>query len=285
MKCIECGEETDGIVCRGCGLVVESRPIARDIKSNNTRKWDLATLYSAGQRVWQHPLSPNIRPMSRAFKPRYQKKYVDYVYIKAYESISKSCAHLQLPEKIKFEALNLFKGIRELDSDFFKNYKLSPTYLACIKIACRINDFPISNYELANIIDYETDLSRKNLSYMERRFNRAYRAILKLYNLTIKTPEHPAFIDYVCNKLNIPYSFVIEIHNRYTMLKRFFQPHFRVEGYILALIYIYGNQQFGLYLKTLEEMFHTSAKTIGNRKNEILYILKKIRGKDDSKEM
>jgi len=132
------------------------------------------------------------------------------------------------------------------------------------------------NYELFKVIDYEVDINKKNISYMDRKFNRAYRAILKLYGLKIKTPERPNFISFACNRLNLPTDFMYFIYEKYAILKKFFQPHFRIEGYILAIIYIYGNECFGFFLKTLEDIFHTSSKTIAYRKNEILNIIKKI---------
>jgi hypothetical protein len=52
-------------------------------------------------------------------------------------------------------------------------------------------------------------------------------------------------------------------------LKRFFKPHFKVEGYILALIYILGREKFNITLKNIELLFHISSLTISNRKNEI----------------
>lgn len=276
MKCDECGEETDETVCRECGLVINIRPLALNNNGYPAKRGDVSIIFSPTYRSWSHPLSPNIRSSSRAFRPRYQKKYVDYVYIKAYESITKICAQLKLSQNIRFEALNLFKGIRKIEPDFFQSYKLAPTYLACIKIACKINDFPISNYELAKVVDYQSHIDKKNISYMEKKFNNAYRAILRLYKLHIKLPEHPHFIDFACNKLDLPYIFTKKIHDKYTLLKKYFQPHFRIEGYILALIYIYGNKDFGFYLKTIEELFHTSSKTITNRKNELLKYESKI---------
>lgn len=285
IKCEECGKGTNGTVCKNCGLVIDIKPLATENDGYSRRREDATTLYSAGHRVWSHPLSPDIRKTSMAFNPKYQKEYVDYVYVKAYEAIGRVCSQLKLPQNVKYEALNLFKGIRKKDANFFQSYKLGPTYLACIKIACKINDFPIFNNDLASVIDYQSDISSRNVSYMEKKFNRAYRAILKLYKLNIKTPEHPTFINFVCNKLGLPYPVAIDIHGVYTRIKKFFQPHFRVNGYILALFYIYGSKKYSFYLKTLEEMFHTSTKTIINRKNEILNILKNLGGKDDNKEM
>lgn len=275
--CIECGNETDGRVCKKCGLVIDLRPIALDSSSYPSRRMDITTLYAADMRGWSHPLSPNIRKAGRDFVPKYQKQYDDYVYIKAYEVISKLCASLKLTKNIKFEALNLFKGIKKIEPKFFQINKLAPTYLACIKIACKINNFPISNYDLSKTIDYEVSKpSKKNLGYMEKKFNKSYRAILKLYKLKIKNPEHPSFINYACNRLNIPYSFTRNLHEKYTQFNKYFAPHFRIEGYILALIYIYGRDEFKLTLKKLEKKFHVSSLTISNRKNEILKIIDKV---------
>jgi len=266
MKCEECGKDTDGIVCKNCGLVIDVRLIATNLVPRVYRDNEPGNLASLDHDAFEHPLLPAIRRKSKAFKPKYQKMYNDYVYIKAYGAINKFCAQLRLSKNVRFEALNLFKGIRKLDPDFFQSYKLGPTYLACIKIACKINDFPISNYELANVIDYQANIAKKNTSYMERKFNRAYRAILSLYKLRIKLPKHPNFIGFACNKLKLPYKIEKKVHKQYIMLRRFFQPHFRVEGYILALIHIFGK----IRLNMLEKAFHTSSKTIVNRRNEIL---------------
>lgn len=275
VKCEECGNVVNGHVCTSCGLVINARPISHNNLGYVQKNMDITTLYSATHRVWEHPLSPNIRRESRQFVPRYQKNYEDYVYVKAYESISKLVSLLQLNRKIKFEALNLFKGIRSIDENFFKHNKLAPTYLACIKIACMIHDFPMSNYDLASVIDYESDIDmNKNVSYMEKKFNKSYRAIMKLYKLNIPEPEHPHYITYACSILGTSFKFASDVYYGYKKLKWIFQPHFRIEGYILALIYLYGNGRFTL--KQLEKTFHTSSITISNRKNEILNHVKKM---------
>ncbi len=274
MKCDECGKIIDRDTCKNCGCVFESRPLALNNNGYPQRRYDITTLYASEMWSWEHPLSPKIRKISKAFNPKYQKNYNDYVYIKAYESISKLSSALKLPLIVKNDALNLFKGIRKIQPNFFKQIKLAPTYLACIKIACKIHDFPISNYELANVIDYKIDKDTKNLSYMEKKFNRAYRSIIGLYNLKIEPPKHPKYIDYACSLLDTPYNFIKDIHQAYTNYKRFFQPHFRNDGYILALIYIYGRQQFGFTLKMLEKKFHMSSVTISNRKNELEKVIK-----------
>ena len=274
MKCEECGKETNGEVCKNCGLVINNRPVAHNNNGYPPKRYDITTLYAAEMWGWDHPLSPKIRKTSKAFNPKYQKVYEDYVYVKAYEAISKLCASLRLPNTTKFEALNMFRGIRKKDPDFFKRNKLAPTYLACIKIACKISDFPITNYELANVIDYKLNKDSTNLSYMEKKFNRSYREILKLFNLRLKTPDHPNFIDFVCNTLNTPYSFIITIHNAYTKYKKYFKPHFKIEGYILALVYIYGKTAFNFTLKMLGEKFHISTLTISNRRNELKKVIK-----------
>ena len=278
MKCEECGKDTNDIVCKYCGLVIMDRPINIGKSGYNQGKSDITTLYSANVRTWDHPLSPKIRKISKAFKPQYQKDYDDYVYIKAYEAITKICASLQIPNIVKYEALNLFRGIRIKDPDFFKRIKLAPTYLACIKIACKMNDFPIMNYMLAEAIDYKLDKDSTNLSYMEKKFNRAYKEILKLYGLSIPIPIHPNFINYACEQLKLPYIFTLQIHNYYSQLRPFFMSHFKLEGYVLALIYLITKKQsVVLTLKTLEEAFHISSLTISNRKNEIEEIIKKVK--------
>jgi len=273
MKCDECGKEMEGNTCKECGCVFEDKPIAMSNNGYPQRNYDVATLYASEMWSWDHPLSPKIRKTSRSFNPKYQKVYKNYVYIKAYESISKLCSSLRLPTSIKNESLNLFRGIRIINPDFFKRIDLAPTYLACIKIACKLNDFPILNHDLANAIDYKLNKDSKNLSYMEKKFNRAYRSIIKLYNLKLKRPEHPKFIDYACNLLQTSYDFTKLIHDQHTELKKNYKSHFRLEGYILALIYIFGRQSYGFTLKKLEERFHISSLTISNRKNELKKVI------------
>ena len=54
------------------------------------------------------------------------------------------------------------------------------------------------------------------------------------------------------------------------------QSHFKLEGYVLALIYLeLRRQSINMTLKVLENAFHISSLTISNRKNEIEEIIKK----------
>ena len=92
MKCEECNSEVEGAVCKECGLVVDDKPIAMNYDGYPARKADITTIHAAEMWCWDHPLSPKIRKASKAFNPKYQKKYEDYVYVKAYESISKLCS-------------------------------------------------------------------------------------------------------------------------------------------------------------------------------------------------
>ena len=275
MICEECGKETDGIVCRHCGLEITSKCIAYNNNGYPRRREDVTTLYAASKAwSWDHPLSPKIRKRSKAFVPRYQKTHDEYIYIKAYENIKSYCSQLNIPEKVMYEGLNLFKRIIAKDQTFFKRFNFEPTYLACIKIACKIHDFPIMNHELAsvtNIID-----ENENLTYMTRKFNMAYKNILRLFNISIKRPEHPNFINYACNKLDLPYSFTVKIHEKYNDIRKYTYRHFKLEGYILALMYIYGCNDFNITKSQLAEVFHTSVFTITNRKNEILNMYKVI---------
>lgn len=271
MKCDECGNETNGIVCKKCGLVIDHRPIAQGIDGYEPRRWDITTLYAANVRIWDSPLSPKTRKKSMAFNPRYQKNYNDYVYIKAYEAITKICTSIKIPNLVRFEALNIFKGIRVKDPNFFKKIKLAPTYLACIKIACKMNDFPIMNHELAEAIDYKLDKDDTNLTYMEKKFNKAYKEILKLYNMRISAPLYPNFITYACGQLKLPYTFTKIIYDQYIIFRPFLESHFKLEGYVLAFIYLEAKKQhINITLKILEKTFHISSLTISNRKKEIL---------------
>ena len=277
--CEECGEETNGLVCKKCGLVINDRPIAQDMIPLVYVNRRMGKLMPLDHDTWESPLSPKIRRKSRGFNLIYHKMGKDgfdqYLYLKAYETISKLCSLLRVPRIVRYEALNLFKGIRNINPDFFKVNKLAPTYLACIKIACKIHDYPITARELADVIDYKiADNSKNNMAYMEKKFNRSYRAIKKLYNLSIPQPEHPRFIDFACDRIDAPYSFAIKIHKIYTQLKDIFKGHYRIEGYILAIIYIFGKEAYNLTLKKMEEMFQISSLTISKRKNELLEVVR-----------
>ena len=271
MICEDCKEEVLESVCRNCGLVIEDRPLVNNAFAVGRKNFDITTLHSVDSRIYDHPLSPNIRKKSWCFNPRYQKDQDEYRYVKAYEQISKVCGILRMPDSVRYESLNIFKGLKKKDGSFFQVHGLAPTYLACIKIACRIHDFPISNHDLSQLIDYDIKIKKNsNVGYMEKKFNRAFRHIIKIYKMHFSRPKKPNYINYVGIKLNYDIDFIKFIYNEYSKLSKFFQHHFRLEGYILALFYVYGKPKFGLTIKKLEETFHMSALTITNRKNEIL---------------
>lgn len=275
--CDDCREEVDGNVCKNCGLVMVEQTFAYGNSNFSRRRMDIATLIAADIMGLEHPLSPKIRKARKDFQLKYQKNPTNYIYIKAYEQICKICSSLSAPNIVRYEALNIFQNIQRSDKKFFMKFKLNPVYLACVKIACRIHDFPISNNDLALMIDYSIkNGGKKNMGYMEKKFNRAYKNIIQLLGLRLKRRAQPNYIDYVCSNLNVPYSFTKLIHKKYSYLKKYFQPHFKNEGYILALIYIYGRERFNIHMNLLGKKFYVSTLTISNRRNEILNMFKII---------
>ena len=275
--CDDCGKEVDGNVCKNCGLVMIEHPFAYGNENFPQRRIDIATLIAADIMGLEHPLSPKIRKGGYDFQVKYQKKPRDYIYLKAYEQVCKICSRLSMPNIVRYEALNIFQNIQRMDDRFFMKFKLSPVYLACVKIACKIHDFPISNIELAQMIDYKVrNGNKKNMGYMEKKFNRAYRNIIHLLGLYLKRKKQPNYIDYVCSNLELPYEFTKHIHQKYGHLRKYFQPHFKIEGYILALVYIYGRDRFNIHMNLLGKKFYVSTLTISNRRNEILKKFKVI---------
>ena len=275
--CDDCGKEVDGNICKNCGLVMIEQPFAYGNNNFSRRRVDITTLIAADMMGLEHPLSPKIRKRGRDWKVKYQKKPEDYTYIKAYEQICKICSSLSIPDIVRYEALNIFQNIQKTDDKFFIRFKLDPVYLACVKIACKIHDFPIFNNELAQMINYRVkNGNKKNMGYMEKKFNNAYKNIIYLLGLKLKRKKQPNYIDYVCTNLKVPYSFTKHIHKKYNQLRKYFQPHFKIEGYILALIYIYGKERYNINMNLLGKNFYISILTISNRRNEILNMLKII---------
>jgi len=118
--------------------------------------------------------------------------------------------------------------------------------------------------------------NKKNMGYMEKKFNRAYRNIIQLLGLRLTRKKQPNYIDYVCSNLGLPYDFTKHIHKKYGHFRKYFQPHFKNEGYILALVYIYGRERFNIHMNLLGKKFYVSTLTISNRRNEILKNFKVI---------
>jgi len=284
MKCPECKKELyESYVCTNCGLVVE--PIYFDF--GPVKIMDIKNKEKVFMNEWSHPLDPSIQvshnfptksrnpTLRRAFnlQRREQHKGRMHDYMKTFLELKKICSFLNLPKNIFNEVINIYKCIIKKNRDFFKKNGRKPSYLAFIKIACRIHEFPLKNSQLIELVDYKVR-EKRTTAYMDKKFNKAYINAIKILGITFKIPEHPKYIDYVCNVLNLPYGCATRIHEYFTRLKNRIGTEYKLEGYILALYYILYKKEFKLTLDLLEEMFEVSRITISNRRNELLKVIK-----------
>lgn len=279
MKCPECGKESEkDHVCVNCGLVFIDHPLDfRPTKSlNNYLK------RKEYKNEFSYPLSPHIRyshlspsgskrgTLRRAFKLQRKKRVKDkeHYYLKAYLHIKKYCALLNLSSVIVNEALNLYKNVIKKDDKFIQKCGTKPSYLAFIKIACRIHEFPLTNTKLMTLVNYKTK-EKRTTAYMDRKFNKAYIMTLRLLQIRFEIPENPKYIDYVSETLQLPYSCANTVRKMFRSLRHCFRPECKIEGYILALYYIRFKHEFNLSLDILEKLFDVSRITIGTRRDEI----------------
>lgn len=285
MICKFCGKNSQREdVCTNCGVVYNTHtldysPVKRLDKKSKEKKYNV---------VYKHPLSPDIgffqkypkhaknpelnRALKRQKKEKDNRDRVDYV--KAYQAIKLIGDSLQLPKNIIMETINIYRCVKDKDDGFFRKYKLKPSYIAFIKISCQLNDFYIGNDELIEYADY----CRKNKrlrGYMDKKFNKAYIETKKLLNIQIDEVKHPSYIDYVANKLELPYSCCVTIHRIYDNIRKYTQSQYKIEGYILALYYIKFSKKYKLSLSFLEKMMKVSRITISSRRDEILRMTKK----------
>ena len=286
MKCPECnGESAREDVCTNCGLVV----IEKNIVNRPTKSMKRILKEGRYRNVVQDPHSPDflyshVYPknsrnplLRRAFKTQIKKvkKDVKDYYVKAHAIIEKYCSILNLTSIIKNEALSIYKYIINKDGKFFYRYGAKPSYLAFIKIAAKIHEFPITNRQFMEMIDYKYKIKEgQTMAYMDKKFNKAYVMTKKLLSIHFKIPVHPKYIDYVCESLKLPYRCARAIHRIFTIIKGFFKFPYKLEGYLLALYYITFKKDFNITLVKLEELFGISRITISSRKKELLKVMK-----------
>jgi transcription initiation factor TFIIIB Brf1 subunit/transcription initiation factor TFIIB len=268
-KCEECGNESwRDDVCVFCGLVFEDHPIDYSLPEKLTDKQTKEKYFY----INVLGLSPDVIKLKG--NRRWYKKGKEYHYILAYEFINKVCSNLQLPNIVLIESLNIYSNVREKDPDFFVKYQLEPSYLAFIKIGCKLNDYPITNKELSMFADYFQKTKKKpNYEYMDKKFNDAYIGCMRLLKIKIEKPEYPKYIDFVCQELGIP-EIITKVHEHYSRDKKYYKSHYKLEGYLLALIRIVARNILfkRLKLSDLAKKFGVSANTISAREKDIATI-------------
>jgi len=283
MKCPVCKKESSKKnVCTNCGIVFEDRPI----DSRPFKRFSGTTREKKYDNNFEFPLAPDISykhkypqkarnvELNRALKSQKKEseKTERYYYMKACLYLRVICSGLQLPDVVYKESINIYRCMKEKKKNFYVGYGRKPFFIAFIKIACRMHDYPISNKDLIPYMDYEHK-KIKHIGYMEKKFNRGYLSTIETLGLKFKKPEHPRYIDHVCNELKLPYRCAARIHELYEILKKEFR--FRIEGYVLALFYLECKKEFKLTLSRLEKEFSVSGLTISARRDEILKLIKK----------
>jgi len=255
MYCYICKKDVYGSVCKECGLVLEDHPI------DYTLPQKIRSKFNKDKKVFvenfSHLLKPNIQYTNINDKKYYKKNTKEYHYTKAYIEISKFCSMFKLGGMIKYEALNIYNNIYDKDKNFFIKYNLMPSYLAFIRLACKIHDFHINLKSIHNLCGI-------------KKFNRSYTETIKLLHINVPNPENPRYIGYVGKTLNLDYKKIVLIYKYYKRMKKDF-INGKQEGYILAL-YLLTNKN--LTIKDLSVTFNISEPTISRRKKEVLKLVK-----------
>jgi len=279
MECPLCKKNVEGSVCRNCGCVLEEMVIDyRPIKSLNRNSGEkeyrnefLSSFSPNIRHTHKHPRKVSNPDLKRAFRleRKIEKRDEKDLYLKAYLSLKKYCSILNLPTHIVNEAVGIYKEIVKKERNFFRKNGVKPSYLAFIKIACEIREFPLLNSKIMKLVDYKTIEKRRTVAYMDKKFNKSYIEAKRLLNLHFLMPKHPKYIDYVALVLNLPYKCATVIHKIFSNLRKYLNINMRIDGYILALYYIKFRKEYKFTLDHLEEVFEVSAETIRSKRREI----------------
>ena len=285
LYCENCGAELDRITCRECGLVseeVELNPRYEYRRRYHIRDENIFTEKSLGLTMeLQHPQpssSSNVE-LNRALKRQKhtREKNNDYYFMRARMDMRTICSHLRLPGIISAECYNMAKRLIEIKKLFFYHSKGDYRYLACIKTACRLNNVYVDDRELVRISKY---YDNKPLNMRENNINRKInkemmyiKHALKIY---IDFPKRPIFISHACRCLNICQEEESKLYDIYRRIYRRFEKKYKLDGYILGLIYSVCTQR-KIGLELLEEKFSVARNTIRARKKHVELIMN---GKD-----
>lgn len=281
MICPICGKRSNKEeVCTNCGLVINTHPIQFKPKKWKNKKLNKQQYNN----TFLHPLSPDIAyghihsrkttsPDLRGAFNRQRKGYNNQAhrsYVRSYQYIKLLGGNLNLPKRVILEAINLYRVLAIKEPRFSVKYGIKPFYLAFIKIACKIHDYPISNGELKAYIDYN-HRPTNNMAYMDRIFNNCYKFIVKTLELKFPRIQSPNYIIFACNKLGLPFSCATEVNRVFQKIKNYIQ--YRVNGYILALYYMIFSKKYKITYRRLEETFETARLTISSKIKEINKIM------------
>ncbi|MFX0070701.1 MAG: hypothetical protein ACFFAO_06385 [Candidatus Hermodarchaeota archaeon] len=290
IKCPYCKKDSyKSDVCTECGVVFQDRLLVNESEYIKKKKGEDLTkpLYNE----FFSPLSPDFEyrhkyprwsknsELNRALKRQKLKwnKSKDYFYKRDHTEINRICAYLQLPSVIRNEALNIRLQIDKIEENYFKRrnkYKLT----ACVRLACKIHDYPIDIKELVQLINgfppiNNEDLRMKGNPY-KRTMDKEYMGLQEKLKIFIDPfPKNTSLISYACKRLGLNQDIETECYNEYDNIKIQFKSQYSLKGYVLALIYlICKKEKVKIRLTDLEEGFGVSRTTISSRIDDIEYI-------------
>ena len=277
--CEECGEELDGYVCKSCGLVSEEKELVSILPRKKEEDGDLS---------WSHPLSPsmefqNIQPKSSTnselnralyYQNRKRKRSSDDYYMRAYSDLRTKCSQLHLPYIVVMECLHMAKTLIERKKTFFTCGNRDYKYLATVRIACRMNDIYLDKKRLVQVSIFHDNkpINLRN-SLIKRTIDREMMLIKKELRLVFKHPKTPTFLNHACHVLGVDQEDVAKLYELYSKISNRFEARYKLNGYILALIYNYCGKKYKIGLGRIETEFGVARDTVRSRKKEIEVLL------------
>ena len=278
--------------CRDCGLVNDEFKFVSSVVMRNMEN-DVVTP------MFRHHLEPDLefshvfpkkarnKELNRALgrqRKKWNKTQIDY-YAMVYKQMVMICTYLQLPKTIIHCVLHLVKRVMELDERYF-TLKTKGEYrvLACLKIACELREFFLSERSLISMAREQHE-EKVNLltSNIKKQINREYADIKKKLKIILDFPEKPSLISHICHELNLSQRRETELYIYYGIMRRYLNRIYKLKGYIVALIYILYKKECNIKLTDLEEKFEVNRATIYSRKSEIEKIMNYIKKKDKHK--
>ena len=289
LYCENCGAELERMTCKECGLVSEELEFIAEYQTDRRFfKDDVREDYIGKMPFLAYPSSPSIRfqnkqpkksknfELNKALKSqnKISKKDEDDYYLSAHMDIKSICSYLRLPSTVSEECFNMAKELIKIKKTYFFNGKGEYRYLACIKIACKLNNVYLDDQELVKMSrEYDNGPINMRNNQINRNMNREMMDIKHSLKIFITFPEKPIFISYACSNLKIDQDTETEIYRIYSKLYRAFNGKNKLEGYILGIIYLKCKRN-GIGLELLEKTFSVSRDTIRLRIKNIKELIR-----------
>ncbi len=284
-----CGSRIYDISCKECGLVNDEFRFVSSIMRRDKDKEIIVPLF-------RHHLEPDIefshifpkkaknKELRRALyrqRKKWNKGYIDY-YQSVYLTVEKICSYLQLPQSIKYDTLHLIKKMMAIDIKYFsiKSKKEEYRTLACIKIACELHEFFLSERELISVSSEQPN-EKVNLltNSIKKGINREYMNIKNNLKITSEFPKKPKMISYICNKIGLPQTKETELYIFYEIIRKYLNRIYKLKGYLVSLVYFLYKDEFDIKLSDLEDKFEVNRATIYSRKTELEGMFNYIKGR------